>query len=95
MPEPFRKANSFCKFGSVNGALLGTPTEIKQREGDVFEHGQLRDEVETLKHKPEMSEADLAQPVVIELADVLIGDCLLYTSPSPRDRTRPRMPSSA
>ena len=23
------------------------------------------------------------------------NDCLLYTSPSPRDRTRPRMPSSA
>ena len=23
------------------------------------------------------------------------GTCLLYTSPSPRDRTRPRMPSSA
>ena len=23
------------------------------------------------------------------------GICLLYTSPSPRDRTRPRMPSSA
>ena len=27
----------------------------------------------------------------IELSD----DCLLYTSPSPRDRTRSRMPSSA
>ena len=26
---------------------------------------------------------------------VLSGDCLLYTSPSPRDRTRSRMPSSA
>ena len=25
----------------------------------------------------------------------LAGDCLLYTSPSPRDRTRSRMPSSA
>ena len=25
----------------------------------------------------------------------LTGTCLLYTSPSPRDRTRPRMPSSA
>ena len=25
----------------------------------------------------------------------LIGTCLLYTSPSPRDRTRSRMPSSA
>ena len=25
----------------------------------------------------------------------LYDDCLLYTSPSPRDRTRSRMPSSA
>ena len=24
-----------------------------------------------------------------------VNGCLLYTSPSPRDRTRPRMPSSA
>ena len=24
-----------------------------------------------------------------------VEDCLLYTSPSPRDRTRSRMPSSA
>ena len=28
-------------------------------------------------------------------AMVLCVDCLLYTSPSPRDRTRSRMPSSA
>ena len=27
--------------------------------------------------------------------DNLENDCLLYTSPSPRDRTRSRMPSSA
>ena len=27
--------------------------------------------------------------------DMLAGFCLLYTSPSPRDRTRSRMPSSA
>ena len=26
---------------------------------------------------------------------ILVPDCLLYTSPSPRDRTRSRMPSSA
>ena len=26
---------------------------------------------------------------------ILSGACLLYTSPSPRDRTRSRMPSSA
>ena len=29
------------------------------------------------------------------LAGKLPPDCLLYTSPSPRDRTRSRMPSSA
>ena len=26
---------------------------------------------------------------------IMLGGCLLYTSPSPRDRTRSRMPSSA
>ena len=29
------------------------------------------------------------------LAGIKAGGCLLYTSPSPRDRTRSRMPSSA
>ena len=29
------------------------------------------------------------------LSFALCGNCLLYTSPSPRDRTRSRMPSSA
>ena len=32
-------------------------------------------------------------PGMVLRADVI--DCLLYTSPSPRDRTRSRMPSSA
>ena len=27
--------------------------------------------------------------------EALVAHCLLYTSPSPRDRTRSRMPSSA
>ena len=27
--------------------------------------------------------------------EMMSGNCLLYTSPSPRDRTRSRMPSSA
>ena len=30
-----------------------------------------------------------------ELVDTRLDPCLLYTSPSPRDRTRSRMPSSA
>ena len=35
--------------------------------------------------------SDVIQRIHSELA----GVCLLYTSPSPRDRTRSRMPSSA
>ena len=34
------------------------------------------------------------QRMKAKLLDIF-GDCLLYTSPSPRDRTRSRMPSSA
>ena len=33
--------------------------------------------------------------VLLEIASALSAGCLLYTSPSPRDRTRSRMPSSA
>ena len=35
------------------------------------------------------------QGLKIHHAPPLCPDCLLYTSPSPRDRTRSRMPSSA
>ena len=32
---------------------------------------------------------------LLEAGELCVCDCLLYTSPSPRDRTRSRMPSSA
>ena len=40
---------------------------------------------------------DLLNPTMAEdrAVERLAGICLLYTSPSPRDRTRSRMPSSA
>ena len=40
-------------------------------------------------------EAVSAMPPKSKLPDAQIKFCLLYTSPSPRDRTRSRMPSSA
>ena len=46
----------------------------------------------------EKRDADQAQQQALQhekLAERLHGVCLLYTSPSPRDRTRSRMPSSA
>ena len=33
--------------------------------------------------------------LVLSNSDSIYNSCLLYTSPSPRDRTRSRMPSSA
>ena len=52
------------------------------------------------KRKEELKQEELAKKVhAIEIRSGRIQtwykDCLLYTSPSPRDRTRSRMPSSA
>ena len=65
---------------------LETLTRVAQRvgEGDL----EARSELERLDEVGNLSSA----------IDVMIGQissCLLYTSPSPRDRTRSRMPSSA
>ena len=38
---------------------------------------------------------NLKRSAVIKFFDALYNDCLLYTSPSPRDRQKSRMPSSA
>ena len=45
--------------------------------------------VKTLSDMDEFSEEEIVSP------DSIDETCLLYTSPSPRDRTRSRMPSSA
>ena len=37
----------------------------------------------------------LYKQLPVEVKDIAVNPCLLYTSPSPRDRTRSRMPSSA
>ena len=42
-----------------------------------------------------LSKPILALAAAIAIAGGLIGTCLLYTSPSPRDATLSRMPSSA
>ena len=45
----------------------------------------------------DLSDKDQCHQQLMELSDVthVYYCCLLYTSPSPRDRTRSRMPSSA
>ena len=44
----------------------------------------------------DLSELAFLREIIGDKRIVCLGeDCLLYTSPSPRDRTRSRMPSSA
>ena len=53
----------------------------------------LQDQITQLEAQPDSNtEAELEQ---LKAQDVQVQTCLLYTSPSPRDRTRSRMPSSA
>ena len=52
--------------------------------------------VRDFQHPDRVERADHDPVRVLEVADGgALGRCLLYTSPSPRDRTRSRMPSSA
>ena len=55
----------------------------------------LRDDVQPIPAKQGYIQAKLIFECDLKTESPLINICLLYTSPSPRDRTRSRMPSSA
>src|SRR5665811_2571491 len=57
-------------------------------------HGDLGQSYQLQRPVTQMIRENAPNTIQLALAAVLI-DCLLYTSPSPRDRTRSRMPSSA
>ena len=72
--------------GSIGGGrVLSDAPQLAAQPGDAVHVGQ--------------NSADVArnESKVLHGQQVVVdgGACLLYTSPSPRDRTRSRMPSSA
>ena len=66
---------------------------------EAFLNGELRDEDEALfaEHLNDCPEccARVEQHAVWQESATHLKRCLLYTSPSPRDRQKSRMPSSA
>ena len=84
--------------------MLESFSHLRERESAIAIAGYLAELVDALVPEDERHEAvyDLlfaAYQLINDGGDERlvshIGDCLLYTSPSPRDRTRSRMPSSA
>ena len=72
-------------------ALAKTAAAPKMPLGFVyFPHGAIMD-----KWTPAAEGAGFEFTPILKPLEPLRNYCLLYTSPSPRDRTRSRMPSSA
>ena len=68
----------------------------------IFDDKEFKDLLSNLKIEKTVSGGSVANSIVglSQLGNEVgfigkVNDCLLYTSPSPRDRTRSRMPSSA
>ena len=76
--------------------ILGDNREFKFNKGPLFSNIVLADEI---NRTPPKTQAALLEAMQ-ERSVTISGDryelaCLLYTSPSPRDRQKSRMPSSA
>ena len=72
--------------------------ELLLRELENFNPGLLNKHRILAVTKSDLLDEELEEMLAEDLPDdlpVIFISCLLYTSPSPRDRTRSRMPSSA
>jgi len=69
---------------------------LGMEEGEPIEHSMISKAIENAQRKVEGHNFEIRKQL-LKYDDVMNQqrDCLLYTSPSPRDRTRSRMPSSA
>ena len=92
----------FNKLGLSGGAFIdirnpenywGVRLEMHYAEKGSRRGGD--PEVGTTTIELRMNYIDIPILLDVNLGDYQVGFCLLYTSPSPRDRTRSRMPSSA
>ena len=99
--EPYLfRAIIFNEKGMYEKAIEDITNAIKYDTDKSSNLFTLRGEIYSTANKNEEAFADFKQAIQITPSIAknyrgLMYTCLLYTSPSPRDRTRSRMPSSA
>ena len=84
-----RTGKQFMNIRHIEDSLKSFFKEYPEMvlDGELYNH-ELKDDFEKI-----ISLVKKQKPGTIERYEAM--NCLLYTSPSPRDRTRSRMPSSA
>ena len=99
--EPVEAAVAFEELTSTEVDAKGEETPDAEKPNKVAEHKDIDDADQTVTskkdEKPEKSDRNPEISTQAEFAgdaDQVVA-CLLYTSPSPRDRQKSRMPSSA
>ena len=73
----------------------GTISKWHKKVGETVKSGEILFEIETDKTSMEIPATADGKLSQILVAEGNTSSCLLYTSPSPRDRQKSRMPSSA
>ena len=102
--EAFRRA--FGDHGTIFEDLQRAPDAVMElgddegEEGGPRTDGEQKNDSDSESDDEERTDEERASIAAAKIAGLLEGDlleevCLLYTSPSPRDRQKSRMPSSA
>ena len=95
----YKRVNDFFDPGirPVLKAICGRNEENAKAFAEKWQYESYETDWKKLIERDDIDAIDICTPnnTHAEIAIAAAKACLLYTSPSPRDRTRSRMPSSA